>query len=200
MSRFIIYVGMVFVTTFVGVSWAVRGFPMQATYSQRAVTPFQPTAALPKFGDGGNNDESRKDREAIELAERIRDPALDSIRLDTLQAANAYALSPCDKTMKANLVAALTAYTRAWQRVLSCTSSLMFCSEDNRRRAAATFSTSLDKRVKEAVEKAFEQKGIVKADFPSSVQFDMILATGQELWFQEYPVCAALAAPSRRRN
>ena len=50
-------------------------------------------------------------REAIAQAKSVKDPALDKIRLATLQAANAYSLSPCDKTIT-NLVAALTAYTR----------------------------------------------------------------------------------------
>lgn len=196
MVRFTVYAAIAFVTAFVGVSWAVRGFPM---HSSRTVTALQPTT-LPKFGDTGDTDEKRKEREAIAQAESVRDPALDKIRLDTLQAANAYSLSPCDKTMKANLVAALTAYTQAWQRVLGCSSSRMLCPDANRTRAATTFSTSLDKRVKEAVGKAFEQKGIVKADFPSSVQFDMLLVAGQNLWSDEFPVCAHLAATGRRPN
>jgi hypothetical protein len=194
MSRFVIYVGIAFVTAFVGVSWAMRGFPM---WSQRPVTELRP-AALPKFGDAGDTEEKRKEREAIAQAESVKDPALDKIRLATLQAANAYSLSPCDKTMKANLVAALTAYTQAWQRVLNCTSSRMLCPDANRTRAAATFSTALDNRVKEAVGKAFEQKGIVKADFPNSVHFDMLLVAGQNLWSDEFPVCAHLAAAGRR--
>lgn len=196
MNRFYVYVGMAFVTAFVGVSWAVRGFPM---YSRNPVTQLQPTISA-TFGDTRDTDEKRQRREAIEQAERASDPALEKIRLDTLQAANAYSLSPCDKTMKANLVAALTAYTQAWQRTLSCSSSRMLCPDANRLRASATFSTSLDKRVKEAVEKAFEQKGIVKADFPSSVQFDMLLVAGQNLWSDEYPVCAHLALTGRRPN
>lgn len=196
MNRFYVYVGMAFVTAFVGVSWAVRGFPM---WSRSPVTELQPTITS-TFGDTRDTDEKRQLREATERAERVGDSALEKIRLDTLQAANAYSLSPCDKTMKANLVAALTSYTQAWQRVLDCTSSRMFCPDANRLRAAATFSTSLDKRVKEAVEKAFEQKGIVKADFPSSVQFDMLLVAGQNLWSDEFPVCARLAVTNRRPN
>lgn len=196
MVRFTVYVAMAFVIAFVGVSWAVRGFPM---WSRSPVAQLQPTA-LSKFGDTEDTGEKRKEREAIAQAESVRDPALDKIRLDALQAANAYSLSPCDKTIKTNLVAALTAYTQAWQRVLSCTSSRMFCPDANRARAAATFSTSLDNRVKEAVGKAFEQKGIVKADFPSSVQFDMLLVAGQNLWSDEFPVCAHLAAAGRRPN
>lgn len=196
MSRFVLYVAMAFVTAFVGVSWAVRGFPMYV-YSSRTVAAIRP-AALPKFGDAGNNEESRKEREAIAQAESVSDPALDKIRLNTLQAANAYSLSPCDKTIKANLVSALTAYTQAWQRTLNCTSSRMLCPDANRTRAVATFSTSLDNRIKEAVGKAFEQKGIVKADFPSSLHFDMLLVAGQNLWSDEYPVCAHLAAAGRR--
>lgn len=196
MSRFIVYVGMAFVTAFVGVSWAVRGFPMS---TRSPVTQLQPTITS-TFGDTRYTDENRKRREAIEQAEKVSDPALDKLRLDTLQAANAYSLSPCDATMKANLVASLTAYTQAWQRVLSCSGPRMFCGDANMLRASATFSTSLDNRVKEALDSAFEQKGIVKGDFPHSVRFDMLQFAGPNLWSDESPVCARLAATSRPRN
>ena len=193
MNRFYLYVGMAFVTAFVGVSWAVRGFP---THTTRAVTQLQPTVTA-TFGDTRETEEQRNRKGAINLAEGIADPALDKLRLDTLQAANAYALSPCDQTMKANLVAALTAYTEAWQRVLSCSGPRMFCKDADMLRATATFSTSLDHRVKDALDKAFEQKGIVKADFPRGVQFDMLQFAGPNLWSGESPVCARVAATNR---
>ena len=196
MGRFILYAGMAFVTAFVGVSWAVRGFPM---WSHRPVTQLKPTITA-TFGDRRETEEDRNRKGAINLAEKIANPALDKVRLDALQAANAYSLSPCDKTIKANLVTALTAYTQAWQGVLSCSGPRMFCKDADRLRASATFSTSLDKQVKEALDSAFEQKGIVKADFPPSVQFDMLQFAGPNLWFNESPVCARLAATSRRPN
>lgn len=196
MSRFILYLGMAFVTAFVGVSWAVHGFPM---WSRSPVTQLQPTVTS-TFGDTRESEEERNRKGAINLAEKIANPALDKLRLDTLQAANAYSLSPCDKTIKANLVSALTAYTQAWQGVLSCSGPRMLCKDADMLRATSTFSTSLDKRVKEALDSAFEQKGIVKADFPPSVQFDMLQFAGPNLWAGESPVCARLAATSKRPN
>lgn len=196
MSRFILYVGIAFVTAFVGVSWGVRGFPM---WSHRPVTQLQPTITS-TFGDTRETEEDRNRKGAINLAEKIANPALDKLRLDTLQAANAYSLSPCDKTIKANLVAALTAYTQAWQRTLNCSGPRMFCKDADMLRATSTFSTSLDKRVKEALDSAFEQKGIVKADFPPSVQFDLLQFAGPNFWSGESPVCARLAATGRPPN
>lgn len=195
MSRFVIYVGMAFVTAFVGVSWAVRGFPM---WSRSPVTELKPTISA-TFGDTRETPEQRDRKGAIAIAE-ISSSDLNPVRLQVLQAANAYSLSPCDAAMKANLIAALTAYTQAWQRTLNCSGPRMFCKDADMLRATSTFSTSLDKRVKEALDSAFEQKGIVKADFPAAVQFDMLQFAGPNLWAGESPVCARLAAANRPRN
>ncbi len=91
--------------------------------------------------------------------------------------------------MKANLIAALTAYTQAWQRILNCPGPRMLCGESNMLRATSTFSTSLDQRVKEALEKAFDQKGIATADFPRDIQFDMLQFTGFEQGSADSSAC-----------
>ncbi|QWG12383.1 hypothetical protein KMZ29_22160 [Bradyrhizobium sediminis] len=49
MTRFILYVCMAFVTAFVGVSWASRGFPMHFS-GPVSVGPLQPTVTA-TFGD-----------------------------------------------------------------------------------------------------------------------------------------------------
>ena len=191
MARFILYVGMAFVTAFVGVFWAARGFPMHRTAPQ--IVAQMPARLTSTFGDQSAKDYERKSWEAFHTAASDKDPALDAIRLEALQAGNAYALSPCDKTMKQNLIAAVTAYTRAWQAKLNCDrpmGMLMFCPEKNLKDTAATFSTPLDTRVKEALNTAFEQKGIVQADFPSAVRSDMRQFAGPAFWFDESPVCA----------
>lgn len=196
--RFHLNVVMAFVTAFVIGSWAIRGFPMRSSgpVQFRELTPTADMA----FGDMRETDEMRRRREAIAVAERVSDPALDRIRLDTLQAANAYALSPCDTTMKANLIKALTTYVEAWQRVLQCPGPRMFCSQANMFRATTTFATSLDNRIREALGKAFAQKGIVMADFPSALHLDVSYFSGPNLWSNESRVCAALEAPSDRRR
>jgi hypothetical protein len=130
--------------------------------------------------------------EAAHTSQSDKNPKLDTIRLDALQAATAYAMSPCDETMKSNLIAALTAYTRAWQEKMDCPrpqNMLMFCGDKKLKEVAETFSTPLDIRVKEAMDRAFEQRGIVKTDFPASVRFDVLQFAGPGLWSDPSPIC-----------
>ena len=191
MSRFILYVSMAFITAFVGVFWAARGFPVHFSSDPAGVRPLQPTVTA-TFGDQSAKDYERKMWEAEHTAQSDKNPKLDKIRLEALQAGNAYAMSPCDKTMKSNLIAAVTAYTRAWQEKLDCPrpqNLLMFCSDQKLKAAAATFSTPLDLRVQAALKEAFDQKGVVKTDFPSSMRFDVLQFAGSGLWSDESPIC-----------
>ena len=187
---------MAFVAAFVGISWALRGFPVR--FPTVAVRPLQPT--LPAyFGDETAKAQERKAWESEQTAQSDGDPKLDAIRLDALQAASAYAMSPCDDTMKANLIAALTAYTRAWQAKLNCArpgGMLMFCSDEKLKSASETFHTPLDKRVQDALATAFDQKGIVKADFASDVRSDVAQFAGPGFWFDQSPVCLPRQAAS----
>jgi hypothetical protein len=101
-------------------------------------------------------------------------------------------MSPCDKTMKSNLIEATTAYTRAWQAKLGCKRTMfgmMSCSDKQIEEAADTFSTPLDDRVKAALFAAFDQKGVVKTDFPEDVRFDVLHFAGPGLSFDESPIC-----------
>ena len=190
MGRFIQFVGMAFVTAFVGVFWAARGFPTDY-FSPSLVKPLQPTVEA-YFGDEHAKEGLRKDWEAQHTARGDNDAKRNAIRMDTLQAANAYAMSPCDKTMKANLVDALSAYTRAWQATLACKRNFLgqlICSDEKFKRAADSVDTPLDRRVKTALEAAFEQKGIVTADFPEDVQEDVKPFTSPDFWSDQSPVC-----------
>jgi hypothetical protein len=199
MVRFVLYTSMAFITAFAGVSWAMRGFPVNFS-GPVSVGPRQPTVTA-TFGDESAKTYERKMWEAAHTSQSDKNPELDQLRLDTLQAANAYAMSPCDTTMKSNLIAALTAYTRAWQKKLDC-SMPMFCNDKKLQEAADTFSTPLDIRVKEALNEAFEQRGIVRTDFPSSVRFHVLQFAGPALWADESPICLpqmrAKAGSSRR--
>jgi hypothetical protein len=190
MTRFIVYVCMAFITAFVVVTWAARGFPTSSS-SPIVVTRLQPTVSA-TFGDQSARDYERKMWEAEHTAQSDGDVELDKIRLDALQAGNAYAMSPCDDTMKSNLIAAVTAYTRAWQRKLNCPrpqNMLMFCGDEKLKQVAATFSTPLDIRVKAALSEAFEQRGVVKVDFPDDIRFDVLQFAGPGLWSDESPLC-----------
>jgi hypothetical protein len=191
MGRFIFCVGMVFVTAFVGVSWATRGFPMRFS-SPVQIQPLQPTLNS-YFGDDHAKEGLRKDWEAEHTARGDDDAKRNAIRMDTLQAAGAYAMSPCDESVKANFVAAVSAYTRAWQTTLGCKPNFLgqlICSDEQFKKAADSVTTPLDRRVKTALEAAFEQKGIVTADFPKDVQGDVRKFAGPDFWENaQSPTC-----------
>lgn len=209
MNRFYLYVAMAFVTTFVGVSWAARGFPVGLSGPENSSRPeiVQPLPALVKstFGDEHAKQYERKMWEAQHTAQSDGDAALDKLRLDALQAANAYAMSPCGDITKQNLIEALTTYTRAYQKKMNCPrpqNMLMFCSDEKVKAASETFSTPLDIRVKAAFHEAFEQHGVVQTEFPEDIRFDMLQFAGPGLWINEQsPVCLPRerASASNRR-
>lgn len=191
MGRFILYVFMAFTTAFVGVFWAARGFPTRSSAPQ-LVAPLRPTIDS-KFGDeNAVKAYERKQWESEHTAQSDKNPKLDALRLDALQAGNAYSMSPCDKTMKANLINATTAYARAYQAKLGCKTTMlgmMNCSDKQIKEAADAFTTPLDDRVKAALHAAFDQKGVVKADFPADVRFNVLHFAGPGLWQDESPIC-----------
>jgi hypothetical protein len=165
MNRIYLYVGLAFVASFAGVSWAARGFPLGIGGSQVVLTT------------GDQDTATKRENERIMRS-------LDSIKNDALQAATGFALSPCDSTMKQNLVEALTAYVHAWQIKLDCpriANMPIVCSQEKLKAAVAAFSTPLDQRVADAFLQAFDQPGITIADFPESIRFDMLRFGGPAL-------------------
>jgi hypothetical protein len=200
MGRFVLYTAMACVAAFVGVSWALRGFPISVAgpIGVGELPPLPPHLNA-TFGDTSVRDAQKK---LWELAQPDGGKPVGKpyqIRIDALQAANAYAASPCDPAMKARLIAALTAYTRAWQERLNCNrlgNSLMFCGEKKIDDAAFAFSTPLDQQVREAFQEAFDQGGVIKADIPAAVRFDALQFTSPALWLDELPLCL----PQMRAN
>jgi hypothetical protein len=120
----------------------------------------------------------RKDWEASKTAQGDGDPKREALRLAALQAANAFALLPCDETMKKNLVEALSAYAKAWTEMAGCKFGV--CGGDHSRidTAAAKFSTPSDMRVREAVRAAFEKGGVSRDDFPGSIRLWVTMLAG----------------------
>jgi hypothetical protein len=179
MKRIYLYVALAFVASFAGASWAARGFPVGIGSWQAVFTA--------SSGDQGVRDEQSKKRES----ERVM-RSLDTIKNEALQAATGFALSPCDSTMKQNLVEALTAYVHAWQIKLDCprlANKPTVCSQEKLKAAVATFSTPLDQRVADAVSQAFDQPGITIADFSESIRYDMLRFGGPALRPGYSPVC-----------
>jgi hypothetical protein len=175
MSRFIVYTSMAFITAFVGVFWAMRGFPMwlpEPAFSR----PLQPTLDV-AFGD--NSSEKKREQLVQQQLQNPDNAKRNPLRADALQAATGYALSPCDKTMKANLVAAMRAYAVADHEIRQCSIILGTC-DAAFEKATAVYSTPFDVRVQEALHEAFEKGGISRTDFPSELQMSvMVLANGQ---------------------
>jgi len=168
MGRFILFVLMSFITVFVGVTWAARGFPMGFS-SPSIVQPLQPTLTT-TFGDHS----AEKKREQL-AEQQLQDPdnaKRNPLRADALQAATGYALSPCDKTMKANLVAAAQAYAMTFYELHKCNSMFTNC-DPAFDKGIAVYSTPFDIRVRNALHEAFAKGGISKADFPPELQMSV---------------------------
>jgi hypothetical protein len=173
MRCFVLYARMAFVTVYVGISWAARGFPTRLS-SPVSVQQLQPTHNV-TFGDHSGEEHRAREQQLQDPNNYKRDP----LRLDALQAANAYALSPCDKTMKANLVAAVRTYAAADVEIRKCNVVVGGC-DAAWDKAIATYATPLDLRVKAAMHEAFEKGGISKADFPPDMGMTvMSLANSQ---------------------
>lgn len=190
-----LHIGMALVTAFVVGAWAVHGFPMRA--KPKVAGEIKPTLNA-SFGKDTRSDEE-KARLARQTLASAQDAELNKVRIETLSAANAYASSSCEEGPKERLIAALTVYTKAWQRKLNCFRPLpifgIFCAEEDMSSAAAAFSTPLDKQVKDALDEAFDRRGILQSEFPYSVRFDVLHFAGPNLWSDESSVCRPL-----RRN
>lgn len=166
-----------FAMTFIGVSWANKGFPVMALRAAPPQPSSQPDLRQPAFEQTAKPS-SRKDQVDAKPVEDD-DPNREALRLAALQAANAFALSPCDPAMKKTLVMALSAYARAWTEMAGCKSGVCGGS-DNKLDAAATaaFSTPADMRVRAALRTAFEKGGVSRGDFPNSIRLWVTMLVG----------------------
>jgi hypothetical protein len=187
--RFTLKVIAIFVAAFVGLSWAARGFPVWVV----KVEPLRPDARVPTFGQSIEKGR-RVDWENSKTSQSDGNAERDALRLATLQAANAYALSPCDQTMKANLVRALTAYATAWAEMAGCKNGTCFGGDARLDAAAAAFRTPADERVREALGEAFQQGGVTRDDFPASVRSWVLMFPKSRGFVKE-----ACGAPVKRR-
>jgi hypothetical protein len=194
-TRFALLAGVAFGLTFVGISWSQRGFPVMTM----RVEPLKPDARIPTFEESVKKG-IRKDWENSKTAQSDGDKERDKLRLELLQAAIGYKLSPCDETMKKNLVDAVTNYTRAWQVKFHCKLGVDGCpaNEDDRiDYAAGLFKTPADINVHKQLREAYDQGGITKADFPASVGRDAFLWTGMP--FGEPAACNVGRKADNRR-
>lgn len=177
--RFTLLVVGLFALAFVGVSWGTKGFPIVAI----RVAPLKPDARIPTFDESVQKG-LRKDWENSKTLQSDGDRERDRLRLELLQASTAYEMSPCDDTMKKNLVAALANYTRGWRAMAFCTPGAAGCPKSDNDRldiAAAAFKTPADVNVHNALRKALERGGIWREDFPIALRHDVFMWTGMPL-------------------
>jgi hypothetical protein len=166
--RFALLVVGLFALTFVGLSWAKKGFPVMVA----GIVAMKPDSRLPTF-EASVKDGLREEWENSKTSQSDGDEARDKLRLELLQASNAYAMSPCDDTIRSNFVTALTNYARAWYEMAHCRPGVGGCprSEDDRfDAAAAAFRTPAYIRVHEAVHDASQQGDLSRDDFPAPLR------------------------------
>jgi hypothetical protein len=190
--RFVLVAAGLFVAAFVGISWASKGFPVMVYKAE----PLKPDARLPTFEESVKQG-LRKDWENSKTAQSDNDKGRDKLRLELWQAAIGYNLSPCDKTMKKNLVEALTKYINAWSEMAGCRSG--YCGDDKKLdAAAAAFKTPADVRVQATLREAFDKGGITKDDFPKPVRNNVYMFSGMPFGDPEHTCGGGQRAESLR--
>ncbi len=191
--RFALIAVGLFALTFVGISWAMKSNPVVVV----KVEPLKPDARIPTFEESVKQG-IRKDWDNSKTSQSDGDKERDKLRLELLQASIGYKLSPCDDTMKKNLVSAVTNYTSAWADMAGC--KFDTCSGDDKRidAAAKAFQTAADVRVHAALREAYEQGGIDKKDFPKSIRNNIYLFSRMPMPGEEAACIVARNAQVRR--
>jgi len=191
--RFALLAVGLFALTFIGISWASKGFPVMATRS--AVREPDARVGTETVARGQS-----KDLEASKTSQGDGNRERDKVRNELLQASTAYKRSPCDAIIKKNLVAALTNYVEAWRAMAYCRPGVGGCpksGDDAVSTAAEAFKTPLDLRAQEAMRDAIEQGGISLDDFPRSVRTYVFLWTGSP---PTEPAAACIAARQAKQR
>jgi hypothetical protein len=194
--RFILLAAGLFALAFIGLSWSQKGFPVMAL----KIEPPKPDARIPTFEESVQKG-ARKDWENSKTNQSDGDKERDQLRLALAQASTGYKLSPCDPTMKKNLVAAVTGYIEAWRIKFNCRPGVDGCPKNEDARietAAAAFKTAADLRVHAALREAYEQGGVGPEDFPGSVRNYIYLFSGRPFPGEEAACVASRRADNRR--
>jgi hypothetical protein len=191
--RFVALAVGLFGIAFVGMSWMNKGMPVMAM----RVEPLKPSAGLPTFEESVQKG-IRKDWENSKTSQSDGDKDRDKLRLALMQASTAYKLSPCDPTMKKNLVEAVTNYTSAWGKMAGCSGGRCSGYDAQIDLAAKAFNTPADKRIHQTLREAYEQGGIEREDFPKSVRNDIYLFSGMPFGGPEAACIIARSADNKR--
>jgi hypothetical protein len=186
----------VFALTFIGISWGQKGFPVMAT----RVEPLRPDARIATFEESVKKG-IRKDWEASKTSQSDGNKERDKLRIALLRASIGYKLSPCDATMRTNLVQALTNYTQAWKALAFCKAGVDGCpagSDDRLDAAAAAFKSPADLRVQQALREAIDEGGLSKGDFPSPIRQNVFMWSGMPFGEPKAACIASRQADNRR--
>ena len=115
-------------------------------------------------------DVNSRDDKLETSSESENDGRRDKLRNDALDAANVLVNAPCDPLAKARYIEAATKYVRGWFSVAPCMAEIGRCNSDGGDkqldRVQQVFGTPLDRRVREAMQRAHETDAIVEGDFP----------------------------------
>ena len=97
-----------------------------------------------------------------------RDDVRDKLRQAVLEAADDLLREPCNDVTKARYIKAATNYSRAWLSIAPCVGTGRCGSRDGPLldRAQKAFGAPLDRRVREAMEKAHDTGALQEGDFP----------------------------------
>lgn len=159
----------------------------------------KPDARIPTFEESVKKG-IRKDWEASKTSQSDGDKGRDQLRIALLQTSVGYKLSPCNATVKKNLIEAMTNYTKAWLAKFHCTPGADGCpkSEDDRIEAArAAFHTPADIRVHQTLHEAVDQGGLSREDFPSSIRPNVFMWSGMP--FEPQAACVIARQAKNRR-
>lgn len=157
-----------FALIFVGGSWAQRGFPVMTV----GIVPMKPDARIPTF-EQAVKEGIRRDWVNSKTNQGDGNAERDKLRLELLQAATAYKMSPCGDITRKNLIEAMPNYTKAWYDVAFCRLGVGGCPSNTDQRfdaAVAAFNTPADVNVHRALHEAMEKGGISREDFPSAIR------------------------------
>jgi len=130
------------------------------------VTPLQADARLPTFRQV---DPDSLSRQLMSSSISDDDPIRDRLRHAVLDEAKLLDHDPCSRMLKADYIAAVNAYARAWISIVPCLGTRTCSSSDSAKldRAAQAFGSPLDLRLREAMQRAHRKTGFKLGDFPN---------------------------------
>lgn len=195
--RFTLLVVGLFALSFVGVSWADKGFPIMVY----RVVPLKPDARIPTFDESVQKG-TRKRWENSQTWQSDGNQQRDKLRSELLAASTAYELSPCDDGTKKAMVAAVTDYVSGWLDIRYCRSSVGDCPRSTNARweaASAAFGTPADVHALSAMRKAIAQGGITPEDFPRSIRDNVAVWIGTPVGGEPQAACILARQAGNRR-